>query len=360
MKKPLKSIIIFLILITILASLSLLAHRWFLAGEKTVTVRVADGGGGAYHLPFHLADDMSFFKQEGLTVKTKKYDSGNSALDSLLAGESDVALVGLENFILAKARLLEGDFNATAFAAISGINDAYLLARDSGQSFTWAGLKGKSIICGAPDSIETMVLEEILRRKGLIPYENVTLITNIPEDLKIGALKAGIGSYLLVRGELAAAAEKGGTAVVIASPGEEMGPLPAAICAVDKKFLSEHSAELQKFTNAIYKALIWINYHSAAEIGKLRAGEPEKKKRELHAMLLTKYAGNKVWPDNPLIARDSFTSGVEMLSRAREIPREIAYDETVNDTFARRAVATVKYVPEDKQPKKKFPYNLFK
>ncbi|KJS18122.1 MAG: hypothetical protein VR69_02090 [Peptococcaceae bacterium BRH_c4b] len=358
MKKPLKTLTILLLLIIVLAALSLLAHHWFLAGEKTVTIRVAEGAGGAYHFPFHLAGEMKFFKQESIAVKTKRYNTGDEAMDILLADKSDVALVDLEDFVRAGARRLDDDFDATGFAAITCINDSYLLAPEPGQNFAWVGMKDKSVICGSPDSIETVVLEEILRRQGLVPYEDVTMMTNIPDDLKIGALKAGIGNYLLVRGPLAAAAEKGGAAVVIASLGNELGPYPAAICVVNKNFLSKHSGELQKFTNAIYKALIWIKYHTDAEIGKHHTGAAEKKDRELYSIMLKRYARDKVWPENPVITGDSFDGGMAMLARAREIPREVTYEGMVNSIFARRAVDTVKYIPEDKMPKKRFPFNI--
>lgn len=360
MKRRFKTLSMLAVFIIALAVISLSAYRWFSAGNKAVTTKVAWSAAGAYHHPFHLAGEMDFFKQEGLTVKATRYDTGDKAMDSLLEGESDIALVDLEDFVRARSRRLDGEFGAAAFAAIACYNDSYLLAAKSGQNFDWNGLKNKSVICGSPGSIETVVLEEMLRRKGLVPYEDVTLITNIPEDLKIGALKAGIADFLLVRGPLAAAAENSGAAVVITSPGMEAGTYPSAVCVVNTKFLSDHGDELQKFTNAIYKALIWIKYHTPEEIGKLKMRGVEKKDREQYAIMLKRYAGDRVWPENPVIAGESFAAGVEMLSRAREIPREVTYEETVNSVFARRAVDTVKYVPEDKMPKRKFPYNLFK
>lgn len=359
LRNPVKPLAFLAILLIILGTVSFTLYRLYDARrEKQITIRVAHGPTGPYHLPYHLVVEKRFLKQDNISIKSFAQAGETEAMDTLLKGQADIAVLGLEEFINAGSRTLDGSFDAVAFAAISSESDTYLLAKEQQGSFQWSGLKGKTVICGSPDHIETMILEEVLRRNDLIPYENVTLITNIPDDLKVGALKAGIGNYLLVREPLATIARKDGSITVAASPGREIGPIPAVICVANKKYLSEHPETLQKFTNALYKALIWIKYHSPEEIRSLRIKSLGKKDRELNAIMMEKYAINKTWPENPNISGKSFELAVELMSRAREIPRVVSFEQSVDNSFASQAVNTVDYIPEDKKPRRKFPLNI--
>ncbi|GBF34903.1 ABC transporter substrate-binding protein [Desulfocucumis palustris] len=359
MRNPVRPLFLLATLLLILGTLALTLYLLHDARrEKQITIKVVHGHTGPYHLPYHLVLEKEFLKQENISIKSLNLDSEAKAMDTLLNGQADMAMLGLEEFIRAGSRTLDGDFDAVAFAAVSSASDTYLLAREQKGDFQWSGLKGKTVICGSPDCIETIILEEILRRNDLIPYENVTLITNIPDDLKIGALKAGIGNYLLVREPLASIAQKDGSITVVASPGREIGAIPTVICAVNKEYLSKHPETVQKFTNALYKSLIWIKYHSPEEIRDLRVKSLNKKDRELNAIMAEKYARDRTWPENPNISGDSFQLAVTMMSRAREIPREVSFEQLVDNSFAGRAVSTVEYIPEDKVPKRKFPLNI--
>lgn len=334
-------------------------YRWSKPPEeRTETVRIAECTPSVSNLPYHVAMEMDFFSEEKLKIKTKTYSGDNATLNAIADGEADIALAGLEELIYTRSGNLTDDSGPMAFACLAAKNNSFLLARETRESFSWAELKGKSIICGPPESIETVILEELLRRNDLSPHENVTLFTNIPQDLMVGALKSGTGNYVLLREPEASLSEAKGNARVVASLGEEIGEYPAVVCAVSTEYAAKHPLAVQRFTNAIYKAQIWIKYHNASETRDLCKKTFKKMDRDIYTKLINRYFENNTWPQNPLIPEEGFNQAMAMLSRAREIPREIPYERMVNQSFAQRAVADINYIPEDKLPKKQFPDNL--
>lgn len=334
-------------------------HRWSKPPEEKVeTVRIAECAPSVYHLPYQVAREMDFFKQEKLKIKVKTYAGEAAALNALVAGEADIALVGLEELIYARTGNLRDHSGPVAFACLAAKNDSFLLARESKEGFSWADLKGKSVICGPPESIETVILEEIMRRNNLSRYENVTLFTNIPKQLMAGALKSGTGNYILLREPEASLAEAKGEMRVTASLGKEIGAYPAVVYAANAEYINKHPAAVQKFTNAVYKAQIWMKYHNAAEVRDLCKKNFRKMNRDIYSKLVNQYFENATWPQDPLIKEEEFKTAMKMLSDAREIPREIPYELLVDERFARQAMAGINYIPEDKLPKKKFPANI--
>ena len=55
----------------------------------------------------------------------------------------------------------------------------FLVSREQYDSFSWSQLKGSTVIGGRKGGMPEMVFEYILKKNGLTPQKDVTIIQNI-------------------------------------------------------------------------------------------------------------------------------------------------------------------------------------
>lgn len=218
------------------------------------------------------------------------------------------------------------------------------------DSFQWASLKGKSVITGWPESRETVLLEGLLRQNNIAPNREVTLYTNIPASLRIGAFQSGSGDFIVLPEPQASLLEARGLGTVVASLGKEAGPLPGAVYVTTKTFMDAHPEALQRFTNAIYKAQLWLAHHSNSEITELAGPYLRDGDKNLLIRVIERYRSQDTWAAGPVIPLERYNYLMNLLDQSREVPLVIPPREMVNNQFAVKAMETVKYVPQEKKP----------
>ena len=123
-------------------------------------------------IAFYLAEKRGYFKQEGITVETIKFDSGAKMIAPLGTGQLDVGggatSAGLYNAI---ERGVELRIVADKGTNKAGYDYKALLVRkdlvDSGAVKTLADLKGKKIAVVAKGAADESVLNQALAKAGL-------------------------------------------------------------------------------------------------------------------------------------------------------------------------------------------------
>lgn len=335
-----------LILLSAALAAGAFAMRPWHREERVDTLRLITGPPAIEYLPQYIALAGGYFQDEKLVLKITTATSKDAPLPALANGRADVALTGLEDAVYSRA--VDGQ-KTTAFIALTGAGNTFLLARKPPESFKWTDLKGKTVIAGRPDSRETVLLEGILRRHGIKPNLDVTLYTNIPDGLRAGAFQSGSGDYILADGALAGRLESRRLGTVAASLGKEAGPLPAVVYVTRTELINNNPRALQRFTNAIYRAQLWLARHSTAEAAGLAAPYLKGMNREEIIKLIDLYRAQQTWPADPVIRRDGYNDFVQLLDQAREIPRPVDYSEMVNSSFAAAAVANIPALPEEKK-----------
>ncbi len=173
------------------------------------------------------------------------------------------------------------------------------------------------------------------------------MITNIPEEIRIGALSAGTGHYLLADdNDLIPAISKGFyTAKTIKTI------FPVYVCVTSPEYIKQHPEALQRFTNSIFMALVWLKYHTPEESAQVMESIPTIDE-DLFPVILKQYYNCGGLPENPVPKLENIDVLIDMFKRSREIPMPIKAGEITDVQFANTAVNTINYIPEDKKPKK--------
>ncbi|MCL6477768.1 MAG: ABC transporter substrate-binding protein [Peptococcaceae bacterium] len=342
--------ILLLLAILIIAALtgSFYAYRFLRESlQKHETVRIAESQPAVHKLPHYLAVKKQFYKEQKIKIKTVDCRDDREALAALESRKADVALVKSSSLVFKKSSTLREGTGPVALASLDRGTCYHLVSREDKPLADIKSLKNKTVIAGPPDSQETVFLEHILREEDLGPYENVTIITNIPDEIKMGALKAGTGHFLLLEEkDLPAALARG---FFIAKSFKT--DFPTYVCVTTREYMRDHPAALQGVVNALYMAQIWLKYHDAGETAAAVHGIPGTDK-ETFARLVERYYISGSLPQSPVPPENNMEIMVKMLEKAREIPMPVRSGDLISVEFARNSVNSVRYVPEDKQEKK--------
>lgn len=330
MKKP--GVLLLLLTFSLALALgAMVLKRGREGGPEVRTVRLVEGPRTLLYLPQYVALALGFFGQEGLEVLLSPATTEEAALLALEDGRAEVALVGLEQAVYACA---QGPGGLKAFAAAAQADGHFLLARKAGAAFRWQDLKGKTVIAGWPDSRETVLLEGILRQNGVAPYREVTLYTNIPANLRLGAFTAGSGDFIVLAEPQASLAEERGLGRVVASLSRDAGRFPAAVYVAGDAFLAACPHTAQRFVNAVYRAQLWLAGHTAAEAAQVAAPYFKHLDGEVLARAVQRLADGQVWSPGPAVPPDGYRHFVGFLLQSREVRREVPPEELLDNRFA--------------------------
>lgn len=325
--------------------------------EQITTVRVLESVRSPYFLPQYLALNLGFFKEEHLQV-TISAASPEAIRAALADSRADIVICGIQKVIFnpdAKAP------RPVVFAAAAARDGSLLLARKGKdtEGFQWQNMKHRTIIGGSHDDSSEIALEDVLRRYNLPPYREVTIYNNIPDALRMGAFRTGTGNYIQLLEPDASLAELRGFGHVVASVGSATGDMVVTAYAALPAYIESDPVVIQRFTNAIYKAQLWLNQHSAAEAAEVAAPSFPNLDKTILLRSIERYQSLGVWNCNPLLSRESYERFQTAAKDAGEIAAAIPYESTVITGFAKQAVETVTYVRADEQPKKKTFFNIF-
>lgn len=347
---------IIIIVLILLGALSAVAIGHSLKKPAVVkqihTVKVLESLRSPYYLPQYLAQNLGFFKEQNLNV-TISTTSPEAIRAALADGRADIVICGLQKIM----------FNPVPKApqpkifAVAAVRDgSLLLARKDKDAagFQWQNLKHKTVIGGSHDDSSEIALEDVLRDHGLPPYREVTIYYNIPDNLRTAAFRAGTGNYIQMLEPEASLAEYNGFGQVVASVGSAAGDMIVTAYAAMPARIESNPEIFQKFTNAIYKAQLWLSLHGAEEAAEAAASSFPHLDQTILLNSIRRYQSLGVWAANPVIPEESYGRFHEAAKNSGEIAGSIPYESIVINDFALNAVQTVVYVPEDEKKKNIF------
>lgn len=321
-------------------------HKVLESRKKVDTVRLAEGQPSIYKLPHYLADDKNYYALQNIRVKTVDMQDDRQALSALEKGDADIAMVSPYYLVLHSSSNLKVRPAPVAFAALDRGTVYHLLSRENIPLEDLKSLKGRTVIAGTPNSDETVFLEHLLRNEGLKPYETVNILTNIPADLKTGALKSGTGHYLLVEDKDLAAAIAKGLFKVKSITAE----FPAFVCVTSGEFAKSRQGTLQAFTNGLYTAQLWMKKHTAGEAAAAFRNTRGLDKKKLPGMVEA-YYGNGHLRESPVIQGKDLELVIDLLDQSKELPMPVNSAEMVNNGFSKAALTAIKAPPPDEDEK---------
>lgn len=235
---------------------------------------VAVGGKNLfYYLPLTIAEQLGYFKAEGLDVTIVDFAGGAKALQAVVGGSADVVSGAFEHTINMQAKgqamrafVLQG----LAPQIVLGVNPKTMPNFKS-----IADLKGKKIGVTAPGSSTNVLVNFVLAKAGLKPSD-VSIIGVGAANGAVAAMRSGQIDAISNLDPVITLLQRSGdlkivTDTRIVSEAETVfgGPMPAGCLYAPQAFLDKNPGTTQALTNAMVRANKWIQAAGGGDIIKV-------------------------------------------------------------------------------------------
>lgn len=234
-------------------------------------LRLAVGGKTALnYLPLALAEQLQYFKNEGLELELQDHAGGALAQQSMVQGHADLAAGGFEHPLVLHRRGLACRafvFLSRAPQMVFGISVRRLPGlQDAAQ------LKGRRIGISAAESATHWFARLVLARAGVQPSEvefvdvgNTTAAATALREGRIDAIAnvEPVISMLEFRGELRVLAD---TRSLRGTQQLYGGPMPGSCLYARQDFVQRFPRTVQAVTNAVVRSLKWLQTAGPSDI----------------------------------------------------------------------------------------------
>ncbi|MBS4539239.1 ABC transporter substrate-binding protein [Clostridium sp. D2Q-11] len=304
--------------------------------DELETVRLIEVTHSVFYAPQYVAITQGFFEEEGLEIELTNGKGADKCMTALLSGQADIGFMGPEATVYVYNQGKE-DF-AVNFAQLTQKDGSFLVAREADENFEFDKLKGKTVIGGRKGGMPEMTLEYVLKSNGLVLGEDVNVRTDIQFAAMAGAFLGGEGDYVTLFEPVASELEKEGKGHIVASIGAEAGYIPYTCYSATKSFIAENPKMIQKFTNAIYKGMVWVNEHSSEEVAEALQPQFPDTDKEILISLIDRYRDQDTWKPDLILTQEGLAHMMDIMELAGELNERAPYKKIVNTEFAEKAM----------------------
>ena len=258
---------------TSVASAAFPSLVWSQALEKPQLSIAVGGKNLFYYLPLTIAEQLGYFKAEGLDVTIVDFSGGARALQAVVGGSADVVSGAFEHTVNMhyKGQPMRAFVVQGAAPQITlGYNPKTMPNYKS-----VADLKGKKIGVTAPGSSTNVVVNFVLAKAGLKP-----------SDVSIVGVGAGNGAVAAMRsGQVDAMSNLDPVSTLLTRSGDMKiitdtrnmaeaekifgGPMPGGCLYCPQAFIDKYPNTVQALANAIVRADKWIQQAGPSDIIKV-------------------------------------------------------------------------------------------
>jgi NitT/TauT family transport system substrate-binding protein len=247
-----------------------------LAQGKPEKTKVMLGVGGKpllYYLPLTIAEQLGYFKDEGLDVEINDFAGGSKALQALMGGSVDVVSGAYEHTIRMQIR----GQKLVAFALMGrGMQIGLgVLKRHADKVKSPADAKGMRVGLTAPGSSTHMLATYWFVKGGVKATEFAAIGIGGSPAASVAAAEKGeielisqpdpVISFLEQRGEVKLLVD---TRTMKGNLDLFGGPMPAATLYAQPDFLKNYPGTAQALANAIVRADKWVAKATPEDVAK--------------------------------------------------------------------------------------------
>ncbi|MES2980292.1 MAG: ABC transporter substrate-binding protein [Pseudomonadota bacterium] len=322
-------------------SLGLPALRAQGKAEKSKVVIAVGGKSSFYYLPLTIADQLGYFKTEGLDVEVSDFPTGARALQAVVGGSADICSGAFENTISLQSRnqmfqafVLQGRTPQIAFGVST---------RNMPDFKTMADLKGKRIGVSAPGSSTNTMVNLMLTKAGLKPSD-VSFVEVGTAAAAVAAIRSGQIDAMSNTDPVMTLLEQKSEVKIISDTRTLKGtvelfggPMPAACLFASNEFVQKNSNTCQALSHAIVHALKWLQTAGPGDIIKTVPENYLFGDRALYLAAFNKVR-DAISPDG-LIPEEAPRTALKALSSFDATVRadRIDLSKTYTNEFARRS-----------------------
>ncbi len=300
-------------------------------GNKIKLIEVTHS---VFYAPLYVAIDGGYFAEEGLEIELSNGGGADKCMTSLIAGQSDIGLMGPEAAIYI-ANEGRSD-HPVIFAQLTKKDGSFLMARQPDADFSWTDLAGKNVIGGRKGGVPAMALEYAIKKAGLVDGKDYKLNFDVQFDLIGPAFEGGTGDYCTMFEPAASAMQSQGKGYIVASVGEQAGDMPFTAFMATKSFMEKNSDKVEKFTRAIVKAMKFVNTHKAEEIAKILAPSFNGTSEASLTTAIQAYKDIDAYSTTPIMKAEDFNLLQNVIIEAGVMTKKADFAKLFDATIAQK------------------------
>lgn len=307
--------------------------------DTSTVVRLNEVTHSIFYAPQYVAIEKGFFDEEGISIELFNGQGSDKSMTALISNSADIALLGTEAGIYVYN---EGKENyPVCFAQLTQRAGNFLISRQNEVDFKWDNVRGKEILGGRIGGMPEMILEYILNKNEITPFEDVKIIDNIQYGSTSGAFAGGQGDYTVEFEPTASTLEAQGYGYVVASLGIDSGKVPYTVYMTTKEYIKNNPEIVQKFTNAIYKGQLWVDSHTSKEIAEVIKEHFKENTVDEIEKIVARYKDQETWIKNPIFEEESLNLAQKVLKQNGQLASPVDYNKFINTEFAKNAVKNI-------------------
>lgn len=298
-----------------------------------------------FYAPFYVALNNGYFDEVGLEVEVVLGNGANNVMASLLSKDAHIGLAGAEATIYVYNQG-QKDY-AINFCQLTQRDGNFLVSRTKIDDFNYDMLKGKEILGGRKGGMPEMVLEYVLRKKGLnVMQDNKQVLktggVNVRTDVQFaslaGAFTSGEGDYVTLFEPTATLIENEKKGYIVSSLGMDSGLIPYTNFFANKSFIKNNKDKIQGFTNAIVKGVNYV--YSASAIDVANAIKPYFTSSTIDeiVIVINRYLSIEAWAKSPVLDKEGYELFLDIMDDANELSNRVMYDLIVDTSFAKNCL----------------------
>ena len=291
-------------------------------------VRLAVGGQAQMvYLPTTLAQELGFYREEGLDVELQDFPGGAKALQALVGGSADVVSGFYDHTIQMAAEGRE----LVAFVTILRYPGLVLVTspQAAGSVSAVGQLRGKVAGVTTPGSSSQMLLSFLLT-KYQVPIDSVSVVTIGSAATAIAAIERGkVDAGWMADPSFTLVKKRNPSVKVLADLRDERGTMealgtrtyPASVFYSTRAWIDAHRDAAARLARAMLRTLQWMHTHSPQDIAektpKALRGEDDALFVEALGNSMPMFSSNGVMtPDGAEAVRTLLAGSMETVNRA--------------------------------------------
>lgn len=290
------------------------------------------------YLPLYLAQREGYFKEQGLDVKVIQA-TGGTHVTAVVSGDAWGVIGGVDSNALANKN--NSDPITSVVNCVNRAN-VYLFAKkgaapkSSSQEDLKAFLKGKKIVAGRHGGSPNLLTRYLLINLGMDPDKDVHLIENADASTVVAMLQNGAGDIGNgAEPQICEGISKG----IWSEPFykcTDMGDFSYSVLSVKKSTIAKDPQTVQKFVNAIVKALKTVQSDKDTAQKVLKEEFPTLTADAMKASLDRAY-GDSLWSPDGMISEQAVKTDMDMLIKTGIYKGDYSYDKLVDMQFVKNA-----------------------
>lgn len=289
------------------------------------------------YLPLYVAQHEGYFKEQGLEVKVIQA-TGGTHVTAVVSGDAWGVIGGVDSIALGNKN------NSDPITAVCNcVNRAnvYLFAKKGSTPKSGSDadlrefLKGKTIVAGRHGGSPNLLTRYLLINLGLDPDKDVHLIENADASTVVAMLQNG-------NGDIGNGAEPQICEGIAKGIWEEpfykftdLGDFSYSIIGVKKSTIQKDPETVQKFVNAMKKALKAVQDDHDLAKKVLKQEFPTLAEAEIKASLDRAY-GDSLWSPDGIISKQAVTTDMDMLLKTKIYTGSYSFDTLVDMEFVNK------------------------